>query len=86
MPTGPHTALCALETGGKEDTFVAETTVIFTKHIGKCPVSTQSELGLNIVEVEGDKDVEGICHFAAIVPKDGNARPFPVHEAAPLLV
>ena len=53
MPIGPHTALCALGTGSKEDTFVEETTVTFTKHIGGCLVSTQSELGLKTVEVPG---------------------------------
>ncbi|CAM9652294.1 unnamed protein product, partial [Ascophyllum nodosum] len=30
-------------------------------------------------------NVEGLCHFAAIVPKDGNSRPFPVQLAAPPL-
>ena len=86
VPTGPHTALRVRGVGGKQDTFVEEATVTFTKHVVERRVSTQSELeALNIAAVEGDTDVEGLCHFAAILPKDGNARPFPVHEAAPPL-
>ncbi|CAM9567465.1 unnamed protein product, partial [Ascophyllum nodosum] len=49
-------------------------------------VSTLSELkALKIAEVGEDTNVEGLCHFAAIVPKDGNSRPFPVQLAAPPL-
>ncbi|CAN0349717.1 unnamed protein product, partial [Ascophyllum nodosum] len=36
-------------------------------------------------EVGENTNVEGLCHFAAIVPKDGNSRPFPVQLAAPPL-
>ena len=44
---------------------------------------TQSELeALKITEIEEDTDVEGLRHFAAIIPKDGNARPFLVQQAA----
>ncbi|CAM9905368.1 unnamed protein product, partial [Ascophyllum nodosum] len=57
-----------------------------TKHVLKHRVSTLSELkALKIAEVGEDNDVEGLCHFAAIVPKDGNSRPFPFHLAAPPL-
>ena len=83
MPTDTHTALRVRGTGGKKDTFVEEATVIFTKHV-KHRVSTLSELeALKVAEVGEDTDVEGLCHFAAIVPKDGNSRPFPIHLAAP---
>ena len=86
VPTGTHTALRLRETDGKEDTFVEKATAIFTKHALKHRVSTPSELkALKIVEVGEDTDVEGLCHFAAIVPKDGNSRPFPVHLAYLLL-
>ena len=60
-----------------------EATVTFTKHVLKHRVSTLSELkALKIAEVGEDTDVEGLCHFATIVSKDGNSRPFPVHLAA----
>ena len=78
-PPGP-TRRC-----GKEDTFVEEATVTFTKHV-KHRVSTLSEPEApKIAEVGEDTDVEGLCHFAAIVPKDGKSRPFPIHLAAPPL-
>ena len=44
VPTRPHTALCVRGTGGKEDTFVEEATVTFTKNVLKYRESTQSEL------------------------------------------
>ena len=84
VPTGTHTALRVRGTNGEEDTFVEEATAIFTKHVLKHRVSTLSELkALKIVEVGEDADVKALCPFAAIVPKDGNSRPFPVHLAAP---
>ena len=84
VPTGTYTALRVRGTEGKEDTFVEEAMVTFTKHVPKHRVSTLSELkALKIVEVGEDTDVEGLCHIAAIVPKDGNSRPFPVHLAVP---
>ena len=84
MPTGLHAALRVRGTGGKEDTFVKEATVTFTKHVVECQVSNQSELeALKVAEVGEDTHVEGLCHFAAIVLKDGKSRLFPVHAAAP---
>ena len=69
MPTGTHTALRVCGTDGKEDTFVEKTTVTFTKHVLKHRASTLSELkALKIAEVGEDTDVEGLSHFAAIVP------------------
>ena len=44
VPTRPHTALRVSGTGGKEDTFVEEATVTFTKNVLKYRESTQSEL------------------------------------------
>ena len=86
VPTGTHTALRVRGTDGKEDTFVEEATVTFTKLILKHRVCTLSELeALKIAEVGEDTDVEGLCHLNAIVLKDGNSRPFPVHLAAPPL-
>ena len=86
VPTGTHTALRVRGTDGKEDTFVEEATVTFTKLVLKHRVSTLSELeALKIAEVGKDTDVEGLCHLNAISPKDGNSRPFPVHIAAPPL-
>ena len=83
VPTGTHTALRLRGADGKEDTFVQKATVTFTKHVLKHRVYTLSELkALKITEVGEDTDVEGLCHFAAIVPKDGNSRPFPVQLAA----
>ena len=83
MPTRPHKALHVRGTGGKEDTFVEEATVTFTEHIVKHRVSTQSELEtLKIAGAGEDTEVEGICHFATIFPKNGNSRPFPVYLAA----
>ena len=83
MPTGTHTALRVRGTDGKEDTFVEEATVTFTKLVLKHRVSILSELeALKIAEVGEDTDVEGLCHLNAIVPKDGNSRPFSVHLAA----
>ena len=83
MPTGTHTALRLRGMDGKEDTFVEKATVTFTKHLLKHRVSTLSELkALKIAEVGEDTVVEGLCHFAAIVPKDRNSRPFPIHLAA----
>ena len=83
VPTGTHTALRVRGTDGKEDTFVKEATITFTKHILKHRVSTLSELeALKLAEVGENTDVEGLCHFAAIVPKNENSRPFPVHLAA----
>ena len=61
------------------------TTVTCTKYVVERGVSIQSELeALKIAEVE-DTNIEGLYHFSAILPKDGNARPFPVYEAAPPL-
>ena len=84
MPTGTHTALRVRGTDGKEDTFMEEATVTFTKLVLNHRVSTLSELeALKIAEVGEDTDVGGLCHLNAIVPKDGNSRPFPVHISAP---
>ena len=86
VPTGTHTALRVRGADGKDNTFVEEATVTFTKHVLEHRVSTLSELeALKIAEVGEDTDVEGLCHFAAIISKDGNSRPFPVHLAAPPL-
>ena len=86
VPTGTHTALGMGGTDGKENTFMEEAMVTFTKHVLELRVFTLSELeALKIAEVAEDTDVEGLCHFAAIIPKDGNSRPFPVHFAAPPL-
>ena len=101
MRTGPHTALRVRERDGKEDTFEEETTATLTKHVVKRRVYTQSKLeARKVAEFEEDADVKGLCHFAAIVPKggnarlppsaavvpkDGNARPSPVHKVAPPL-
>ena len=85
VPTGTHTKLHVRGTGGKGDMFVEEATVTFTKHV-KHRVSPLSEhQALKIAEVGEDTDVKGLCYFAAIVPKDGNSRPFPIHLAAPPL-
>ena len=87
VPTGTHTALRVGGTDGKKGTFVEEATVIFTKHVLKHRVSTLSELeALKIAEVGEDTDIKDLCHFAAVVPKDGNSRPSPFHLAAPPLL
>ena len=76
---GPTRALRVRGTGNNEDTFVETATVTFTKHVVEPREFTQSKLeALKIAEVREDTGVEGLCHFAAIVPKDGNSRPFPV--------
>ena len=49
-----------------------------------CPPLSEPE-ALKVAEVGEDTDVEGLCHFAAIIPKDGNSRPFPIHLAVPPL-
>ena len=86
MPTGPHTSLRVGGTGGKEDTLVEEAAVTFTKHVVERRVSTQSELeALKTAGIGEDTAVESVCHFAAIIQKDENSRPFPVHFAAPPL-
>ncbi|CAM9524133.1 unnamed protein product [Ascophyllum nodosum] len=86
VATGPHTALRVRGTGGKEDAFVEEATITFTKHVVERRVSTQPELeALKVADVGEDTNVEGLSHFAAIVRNDGNSRPFSVHEAAPPL-
>ena len=86
MPIGTHTTLCLRGMDSKEDTFVLKATITFTKHVLKHLVSTLSELkALKIAEVGEDTDIESLCHFAAIVPKDGDSRPLPVHLAAPPL-
>ena len=82
MPTGPYTALCVRETGSKKDKWVKETTVAFNKLVVERWVSLAA---LNIAEVGQNTDVEDLCNFAAIAPKDRNARPLPVHKAALLL-
>ena len=81
VPTGPHTALHVRGTGSKEDMFVEEATVTFTKHVVEHWVSTQSELeALKVAEVGEDPHVQGLFHFTAIVPKGGNSRPCPATE------
>ena len=79
VPTGTHTALRKRRTDGKEDMFVEETTVTFTKHVLKHRVSTLSELeALKIAEAGEDTDVEDLC---ATSPRSsqstGTLDPFP---------
>ena len=49
-----------------------------------CPPLSEPEV-LKIAKVGKYTDVEGLCHFAAIVPKDGDSRSFPIHLTAPPL-
>ena len=85
LSTGTHTVLRVRGTSGKEDMFVEEATVTFTKH-AKHRVSTLSKLeALKIEEVGEDTDIEDLCHFAAIVPKDGNSRLLSIYLATPPL-